>query len=201
MNPDSQIPATRGKSDDRQAIVIGASAGAIDALSQILPRLPRNFRLPILIVVHMPPDKDSVLSEIFAQKCALPVKEAEDKEKIADGAIYFAPPNYHLQVEPTYEISLSSDEPVLFSRPSINVLFETAREAYGAGLTGVILTGASADGADGLRTICSAGGRAFVQLPQTAEVPTMPQAAAAACPGARLLSLAQIAEELCNLPN
>jgi two-component system chemotaxis response regulator CheB len=133
-----------------QAVVIGASAGAIEALSTLLPALPSGYRLPVLIVVHVPPDRKSLLPDLFRDKCAIKVVEADDKEPVQNGVIYFAPPDYHLLVETGKTLSLSSDEPVLFSRPSVDVLFESAADAYGAALTAVILSGASQDGAKGL---------------------------------------------------
>ena len=139
-------------------MVIGASAGAIHALSQILPVLPESFPLPILVVVHVPADAQSTLAELFVPKCKIRVKEAEDKELIQGGVVYFAPPNYHLLVEANGCLSLSSDEPENFSRPAIDVLFESAADVYGSGLVGIILTGASNDGAHGLKAICEAEG-------------------------------------------
>ncbi len=179
-----------------QAVVIGASAGALEALSVILPSLPETFALPLIIVVHIPPDKRSVLADLFRAKCRLQVLEAEDKEPIEAGTIYFAPPDYHLLVEANGMLSLSNDEPVLFSRPSIDVLFESAADAYGAGLIGIILSGANEDGARGLSAVCRAGGAAIVQSPQEAFAPAMPQAAIAACPQAQVMPLSAIAEYL-----
>lgn len=183
-------------SDAPAAIVIGASVGAIEALSILLPALPAGYPLPVLIVVHVPAEKRSALAELFATRCAIAVKEAEDKEPIRAGTVYFAPPDYHLLVEPDFTLSLSSDEPVLYSRPAIDVLFESAADAYGDRLTGIVLTGASSDGARGLRAVCAAGGAAFVQRPDTAEGEAMPRAALAACPGARVLTLEEIATAL-----
>ena len=140
-----------------EAIVIGASAGALEALSAILPALPEGFRLPVIVVVHVPPDKRSVLAELFQAKCRVSVREAEDKEPIVGGTVYFAPPDYHLLVEADEHLSLSSDEPVLFSRPSIDVLFESAADAYGPALIAIILTGANQDGAEGMRGCCGRG--------------------------------------------
>jgi len=175
------------------AIVIGASAGALEALSAILPALPEDFGLPIMVVVHVPPDRDSLLSELFRAKCYVAVKEAEDKEPILGGTVYFAPPDYHLLVEADHSLSLSSDELVLFSRPSIDVLFESAADAYGAGLIGVVLTGANSDGAKGLRAIVECGGTALVQSPQAAFAATMPEAAIDTVPDALVLPLERIA--------
>jgi two-component system chemotaxis response regulator CheB len=177
-------------------VVIGVSAGAIEALSVLLPALPPDYPLPVLIVVHVPRDRSSALAELFRTRCPLEVKEAEDKEPIRPGVIYFAPPDYHLLVEPDRRLSLSSDEPVLFSRPSIDVLFESAADVYGETLLGVVLTGANSDGAHGLRAICDAGGSAWVQDPTTAHSALMPQAALTACPEARALSLEQLSEAL-----
>ena len=180
-------------------VVMGASAGAVEALSAILPALPAGFALPILVVVHLPPDKRSALPELFAAKSRLRVKEAEDKEPIEAGFVYFAPPNYHLLVEREGCLSLCGDEPVLYSRPSIDVLFESAADAFGGAVAGVVLTGGNSDGAKGLRAIQRAGGLAIVQDPETAEVPAMPAAALEQCPEARKTSLRDLAPLLQDL--
>ena len=179
-----------------EAVVIGASAGALDVLSNLLPGLPADYRLPILIVVHMPPDKTSLFAQLLRARCAIRVREAEDKEPIEPGVAYFAPPDYHLLVEQDKRLSLSDDEPVLFSRPSIDVLFESAADAYGGGLIGVVLTGANNDGANGLRAVVDAGGVAVVQEPGGAYASAMPRAAIAACPDARVLPVNEIAAYL-----
>lgn len=176
------------------AIVIGASAGAVEALSAVLPRLPANFVLPIFVVVHLPADKRTVLPELFRQKCQMQVCEAEDKSEIKAGTIYFAPPDYHLLVESELFLSLSTEEPVNFSRPSIDVLFETAAEVYGSRLAGIILTGANNDGAFGLRRIADVGGLVVVQRPDRAYAATMPAAGLQACPTASLMTLEEIGE-------
>ena len=175
-----------------EAIVIGASAGALEALSVILPALPADFALPIFVVVHVPPDKDSLLAELFQAKCRIKACEAEDKEPVNGGTAYFAPADYHLLVEPDKTLSLSNDEPVLYSRPSVDVLFESAADAYGPGLIGIVLTGANHDGARGLGAIVQAGGSAIVQSPQGAYAAAMPEAAIAECPTARVMSLQEI---------
>lgn len=182
-----------------EAVVIGASAGAVEALSVLLKALPADFSLPVLVVVHLPRDRESTLAELFQSRCRVKVKEAEDKEPVRGGVVYFAPPDYHLLVEAEQRLSLSSDEPVLYSRPSIDVLFEAAADVYGAGLVGMILTGASSDGAKGLQAVCRAGGRALVQDPATAVAPAMPHAALQACPTARKLTLDQMAACLQDL--
>ena len=176
-----------------EAVVIGASAGALEALSSLLPTLPSDYRLPILIVVHLPADKTSLLAELLRARCAIRVREAEDKEPIEPGVAYFAPPDYHLLVEQDKRLSLSDDEAVLFSRPSIDVLFESAADAYGAGLIGIVLTGANSDGADGLKAVVEANGVAIVQNPKGAYAAAMPEAAVAACPEAHVLPLNEIA--------
>lgn len=179
-----------------EAVVIGASAGALEALSAILPQLPATFTLPVMVVVHIPPDRSSILADLFRAKCRIPVAEAEDKEPIVPGTIYFAPPDYHLLIESNKCLALSSDEPVLFSRPSIDVLFETAADSYGAGLIAIILTGANHDGAKGLRAVIDAGGTALVQDPEGAFASAMPEAAIRLCPESRVSSLEQIATYL-----
>jgi two-component system chemotaxis response regulator CheB len=179
-----------------QAVVIGVSAGGLNALSAILPQLPADYPLPVMIVIHLPPDRNSVVAELFDEKCALTVREADDKEDILPGHVYFAPPDYHLLVEADHRLSLSSEEPVLFSRPSVDVLFETAADVYGEGLIGVILTGANPDGAAGLKAVMAAGGRGLVQRPDLSYASAMPEAALEFSPQAEALSLEQIAEKL-----
>jgi two-component system chemotaxis response regulator CheB len=162
---------------DIDIIVIGGSAGALEVLGTMLPALPPGFAIPLVVVVHLPPRKPSLMAAVLRQKCALPVREPDDKEAIMPGTLYIAPPNYHLLVERTRSFALSIDEAVCFSRPSIDVLFESAAEAYGPAVVGVLLTGASEDGARGLARIKERGGIALVQAPSTAAVPTMPEAA------------------------
>jgi two-component system chemotaxis response regulator CheB len=171
----------------------------VDALSRILPNLPAGYALPVMIVVHMAPDKRSTMAELFRRTCRLEVKEAEDKEPIQNGHIYFAPPNYHLLVEPDRSLALSDDEPVLFCRPAIDVLFQSAADVYGRRLVGVVLTGANADGARGLEAVCAAGGVGLVENPEEAHIATMPREASKGCPHARVLSLDEIARFLAGL--
>ncbi len=178
------------------AVVIGSSAGAVDALSQILPALPADYPVPILIVVHVPPERGNILAPLFQAKCRMAVREAEDKERALPGVIYFAPADYHLLVETEGTLSLSADGPVLHSRPSIDVLFESAADAYGAGLVGVILTGANPDGAKGLKAVADAGGTAIVEDPSTAYADAMPLAALKECTTARSMPLAAITRYL-----
>lgn len=182
-----------------RVIAIGVSAGAVDALAAILPALPAGFPYPILVVVHIREDRDSMLVDLFDRQCALTVCEAEDKLPLAGGVVYFAPSDYHLLVEADGWLALSVDDPVNFSRPSIDVLFESAAQAFGSRLVGIVLTGANRDGAHGLRSIVDAGGSAIAQDPNSAYAATMPQAAIAACPEAQPMTLEQIATYLRDL--
>ncbi|QDG94414.1 chemotaxis protein CheB (plasmid) [Rhizobium sp. NIBRBAC000502774] len=187
------------KSEKYRALIIGASAGALEALSTILPALSSDFGMPVFVIVHVPPGKRSVLAEIFDAKCSLRALEPEDKEPIKSGVIYFAPPNYHMLIENAKMVALSSDDEVLFSRPSIDVSFESAAEVWGEGLIGVILTGANHDGARGLRAVANAGGTTLVQDSTGAYASAMPKAAKKACPQALVLPLDRIASHLMSL--
>jgi len=162
-----------------QAVVIGASAGGLEALRIVLAGLGENFPAPVIIVQHLSPESDNFLTTLLANQCRLRVKEAEEKELLQPGCAYVAPPNYHLLVELDHTLTLSVDARVNFSRPAIDVLFETAAEAYGDKLVGVILTGANEDGSLGLQRIKSLGGTTVVQDPRTAVEQRMPLAAIA----------------------
>jgi two-component system chemotaxis response regulator CheB len=182
-----------------RAVAIGASAGAVQALQTILPALPADYRLPVLVVVHVPSDRDNQLVPLLQARCAVPIREAEDKEPVVAGAVYLAPSDYHLLVETDKSVALSTDETVNYSRPSIDVLFESAADAYGDGLVGVILTGANHDGAAGLKAISDAGGQVIVEDPGGAYASAMPLAALEACPNARSMNLYAIASYLASL--
>lgn len=182
-----------------EAIVMGGSTGALEALSTLLPALPARCAIPVAIVVHLPPARPSHLAQVLGARTPLPVREAEDKEPIAAGTVYVAPPNYHLLVERTKTFALSADEPVLFSRPAIDVLFESAADAYGHHLAAVLLTGASADGARGLSAVKRRGGIAIVQSPDGALAPEMPRAALSMIQADHVLSLAELAALLGRL--
>ena len=182
-----------------EAIVIGVSAGGMTALNTILPALPKDFSLPILIVQHISPRSENYLVHILNNSCKLNVKEADEKEKIIAGKIYLAPPNYHLLVEEDFTISLSTEERVSYARPSINVLFETAAIAYKNSLIGIILTGANNDGSSGLKMIKDYGGYTIVQNPKTAEVESMPKAAIKATKTNNVFELEKIAEHMIML--
>jgi two-component system chemotaxis response regulator CheB len=177
------------------AIVIGGSAGSVAALGDLLPGLPAAFP-PVLIVVHVLPTSTTSLAAVFAHRCAIHVVEAEPGAPVERGHVYFAPADYHLLVEPSRRCALSIEPPLHFSRPSIDVLFESAADVYGARLVGVVLTGASADGALGLRAIADRGGRAIVQDPATAEAAVMPASALAAVPEASVVALSGMLAEL-----
>ncbi|MEW5686653.1 MAG: chemotaxis protein CheB [Pseudomonadota bacterium] len=181
------------------AVAIGGSAGAVQALLRILPVLPADFPAPVLVVVHVPPDRDNALVPLFQGKCRVAVKEAEDKEPALPGVVYFAPSDYHLLAETDGTLSLSSDELVNLSRPAIDVLLESAADAYGPALTAVVLTGANADGAEGLKAVHEAGGVALVEDPAGAYSAAMPTAALQACPAATTMNLDAIASYLSHL--
>lgn len=151
------------------AIVIGASAGGVQALSEVLPGLPGGSKVSVFVVLHLPRDRPSLLAEVFSRKCALEVREAVDKEPVAPGTVYFAPADYHLLIDRGPQLALSADELVHHSRPSIDVLFESAAEVYRERLLGIILTGANEDGAAGLAAVHDAGGVTVIQEPQTAQ--------------------------------
>lgn len=179
--------------NDIEIVAIGGSAGAVDVLTGVLATLPARAAVPVVVVVHLPADRPSHLPAVLAGRCPAPVREAEDKEPVAAGIVYVAPPGYHLLIERERTFALSMDEAVLFSRPAIDVLFETAAEVYGAHAAGVVLTGASHDGARGLRAIEDAGGACIVQRPETAVVPGMPTAAIAATRAPHVLRVPEIA--------
>lgn len=182
-----------------EAIVIGVSAGGLSALEIIFKELDADFCLPILIVQHLSPSSENYLPIHFAARYPQTFKEADDKEEIANSTIYFAPPNYHLLVECDHHLALSADARVNFSRPAIDVLFETAADVFVDKLVGVILTGASADGAIGLEKIKRYGGLTIVQDPQTAEAEAMPTAAIGATDVDQILSLEEIGRFLNSL--
>lgn len=179
-----------------RAIVIGASAGGMKALGKWVSMLPADFSKIVVIVQHLFPQRDSTIYQHLDRMCRLTVKEAEEKEAIVPGVVYTAPPNYHLLVEKDETFSLSVDEKVNYSRPSIDVLFESAARAWKKRLIGVILTGANNDGAYGLGMIKKFGGLTIAQDPATAEFPAMPQAAVDAGAVDRIMRLDEMGEWL-----
>jgi two-component system chemotaxis response regulator CheB len=168
-------------------VVVGASAGGIEVLGTVLQVLPQSYRLPLAVVIHLPPDRRSLLVEVFGYRCKMRFREAEDKERVEAGVVYFAPPDYHLLFEDTSSFSLSVDDLVNHSRPSIDVLFESAAEAFGSRVMGILCSGSNADGAAGLSAIEAAGGVAVVQDPASAISEEMPRAGLRACRDAAVL--------------
>jgi two-component system, chemotaxis family, protein-glutamate methylesterase/glutaminase len=180
-------------------VCIGASWGGLKALGRVLADLPAEFDLPVAIAQHRHPDSQpETLAELLHAQTNRPVLDAEDKMAIEPGHVYIAPPNYHLLIE-RGSFALSVDERVHFARPSIDVLFETAADAYGAGVIGIILTGANNDGAHGLARIKSIGGVALIQDPLGAARRTMPEAAIAATAADAILPLEAIGRFLYGL--
>lgn len=180
-------------------VVIGCSAGGFIALTGVLSALQPGFALPILVVQHLHQDDNGAFAVHLAATAALPVIEACDKERILPGRIYTAPANYHMLLEQDRTIALTLDEKVNWSRPSIDVLFESAAHALGAGLIGIILSGANNDGAAGVRAIKAAGGLIIAQDPGTAEFPVMPQAAFDTGVVDEVLSISAIGQRLVEL--
>ncbi len=160
---------------DKKAIVIGASAGGIEALLEIFPLLPADFHIPIIFVLHLPASVPSLLDHVFEKKIHLKIKEADEKESIKPGTIYYAPAGYHLLIEEDKTFSLSTESPVCFSRPSIDVLFESAANCYKKDLIGILLTGANTDGSKGLKRIREMGGLTIIQDPSEAAISMMPE--------------------------
>jgi two-component system chemotaxis response regulator CheB len=185
------------------ALVVGASAGGIEALMTLLPALPANARISVLVVLHLPRGQPSALVEIFTPKCALPVREADDKEPLEVGTVYFAPPDYHLLVDRDADgsaiVALSSDEAVNYSRPAIDVLFESAADHFENRLGCILLTGANSDGAAGVAAVRAAGGVTIAQDPGTALATAMPKSAIDRGVVDHVLTLEQIRELLTGL--
>jgi two-component system chemotaxis response regulator CheB len=179
-------------------VVVGASLGALDALRALLPALPLDFPAALIIVLHRDKEESRDLIPLLKEDCVLPVVFPLDKELILAGHVYMAPSNYHLLVEGDH-FAYSVDEPEDYARPSINILFESAAEAYGTHVTGIVLTGMRRDGARGLLAIERHHGTTLVQEPAEAIAPEMPRAALAAVPGAKKMSLVEIGQWLSTL--
>jgi len=182
-----------------EIVVVGTSWGGLSALRELIVGFPGTLGVPIVVVQHRHKQSDHLLPTLLQDETPLCVCEVEDKAPMTAGNVYVAPADYHLLIEPGF-FSLSMDEPVRFSRPSIDVTFQSAADAYGSRAVGVVLTGANADGAQGLRRIVARGGLGFVQTPATAESPTMPQAAIHAVPEARVMTIGEIATQIAALP-
>lgn len=181
-----------------EIVVVGTSWGGLNALRTLVGALPGDFTVPLILVQHRHRESNQILGTLLQERTSLRVCEVEDKAPIEPGRVYVAPPDYHLLVE-RGTFSLSTDEPVRFSRPSIDVTFQSAADSYAEHVIGVILTGANADGAIGLRRIVDRGGVAVIQDPATAESPTMPAAALHTVPTARVLALPEIARFLATV--
>ena len=180
-------------------VVVGTSWGGLAALRTLVAGLPETFMMAVTLVQHRHKDSDHLLRVLLQERSALEVCEVEDKMPLEHGHIYVAPPDYHTLVEPGH-FSLSTEAPVRYSRPSIDVTFNSAADSYAHRTVGVVLTGANADGAEGLRQISDRGGMALVQDPKTAESPAMPSAAVKAVPRARVMPLDDIVAFLRELP-
>lgn len=181
------------------AIVVGTSSGGMDALASLIPMLPKNFSLPIIVVQHLSPTSDDYLSQYLNELSPINVKEAHDKQKFFSGNVYIAPSNYHLLIEREGVFSLSVDDKNQWSRPSIDILFKSAADAYEEKLIGVLLTGGNADGRDGLKSIKEAGGLIIAQDPSQAATPYMPQEAINSFPVDHILGLNEIGVFLSGL--
>jgi two-component system, chemotaxis family, protein-glutamate methylesterase/glutaminase len=179
-------------------VAIGTSWGGLSAMSQLLGSLPEEFPIPIVVVQHRGKDSDRLLVQLLQDATGLKVCEIEDKDVLCAGTVHVAPADYHVLVESGY-LSLTLEEPVRFSRPSIDVMFTSAADAYGPATIGVILTGANEDGSKGLADIVRRGGCALIQDPKTAEIKIMPEAALRATPTAEVLSLDHLASRLIEL--
>jgi two-component system, chemotaxis family, protein-glutamate methylesterase/glutaminase len=179
--------------------VVGTSWGGLAALRTLVSGLPDSFAMAVVLVQHRHKDSDSLLRVLLQERTGLEVCEVEDKMPIEHGRVYVAPPDYHTLVEPGH-FSLSTEAPVRYSRPSIDVTFTSAADSYAHRTVGIVLTGANADGSAGLRRISDRGGMAIVQEPSTAESPTMPAAACRAVPRARVMALPAMVEFLVSLP-
>jgi two-component system chemotaxis response regulator CheB len=180
-------------------VVVGTSWGGLAALRTLVAGLPESFMMAVTLIQHRHKDSDHLLRVLLQERSALEVHEVEDKMPLEHGRIYVAPPDYHTLVEPGH-FSLSTEAPVRYSRPSIDVTFNSAADSYAHRTVGIVLTGANADGAEGLRKISDRGGMAIVQDPTTAESPTMPTAAIKVVPRARVMPLAEIVAFLRELP-
>ncbi|PLX04677.1 MAG: chemotaxis protein CheB [Marinilabiliales bacterium] len=182
-----------------RAIVIGASAGGLYAIRDLLVPLPSDFRIPIIIVQHLSPTSENYMVEFLNKNTSLNIKEVDEKEPIKPNMVYIAPPNYHVLIEEDETFTLSADEKVNYSRPSIDVLFYSAADIYRKDLIGVVLTGANDDGARGLFTIRKNGGLGIVQTPSSAEAPQMPSAAILEANPEYIIEISEIAKLLIEM--
>jgi two-component system chemotaxis response regulator CheB len=195
---DSQPGAEQTRGFD--LVVIGGSAGGIEVLNVLLGALPADFAPAVMIVTHLPPDTPSYLVHAFAHRCALPVLEPDAGERIMPGRVHVAPPGYHMLVEVDRTVALSTDAAVRFSRPSIDVLFESAAPVYGERLLAILLSGANDDGVQGLTRVRAQGGTVWVQAPDTASSPAMPRAAIESGAADSIYNPQTLARRLAALP-
>ncbi len=163
--------------NELKIVIIGGSAGSLEVLMQILPKLPNPIPFALIIVVHRKSADDTILEELIALKTKVPVQDTEDKVPILKGSIYIAPSDYHMLFEKNLTIAIDNSEKINYSRPSIDVTFQSAAEVFGENVTAILLSGANADGSEGMQTIKNFGGKTIVQKPETAEMPFMPQTA------------------------
>jgi two-component system, chemotaxis family, protein-glutamate methylesterase/glutaminase len=180
-------------------VVVGTSWGGLAALRTLVAGLPSTFRMAVALVQHRHKESDHLLRTLLQERSSLEVCEVEDKMPLEHGRIYVAPPDYHTLVEPGH-FSLSTEAPVRFSRPSIDVTFQSAADSYGHRTVGIVLTGANADGSEGLRRISDRGGMALIQDPSTAESTVMPIAAVKAVPRAKVMGLDALVKFVAQLP-
>jgi two-component system chemotaxis response regulator CheB len=179
-------------------VAIGTSWGGLAALRKLLGDLPADFSIPVVVVQHRSPESERLLQQLLQDATDLKVCEIEDKDELMPGTVHLAPANYHTLIEDGY-VSLTIDEPVRFSRPSIDVLLTSAADTYRSAAIGIVLTGANEDGARGLAHLVKRGGLALVQDPKTAEIPIMPEAASRAVPTAEILALDALSSRLIDL--
>jgi two-component system chemotaxis response regulator CheB len=183
-----------------ELVVIGGSAGGIEVLNVLLAALPARFAAAVMIVTHLPADSPSYLVPAIAHRCVLPVLEPDAGEQILPGRVHVAPAGYHMLVEVDRTVALSTDAAVRFSRPSIDVLFESAANVYGERLLAILLSGANDDGAQGLERVRALGGTAWVQDPASAGSPEMPRAAIARGAADAIYNPETLAKRLAALP-
>ena len=181
-------------------VAIGASAGGLEVLNGLLAALPGDFAAPVMVVVHVPADPPSYLVQTFSHRSTLPVLEPDAGERILGGHVYVAPPGYHMLVEDDHTVALSIEAAVRFSRPSIDVLFESAAWVHREHLLALLLSGANEDGVSGLEAVRALGGLAWVQAPDTASSPQMPYAAIKRGAADEILSPSTMARRLARLP-
>jgi len=184
---------------ERKILLLAGSAGGFSVILNILKALERPIQIPVIVIVHRNPKYASSIEDTLSKALLQKIKTADDKEAIADGTIYFAPAGYHLLIEPDYSFSLDISEPVQYSRPSIDVTFESAAEVYKENCTAILFSGANQDGAEGLLMIKKYGGSTFVQDPLDAEVPIMPKAAIELNAQDKILTIAEIKDYIMQL--